>query len=116
MNLFSAGIAGLFLLLLSWFAGGLVLSIMRNLSGGRRYRAHLAGRARELGLANMLEARGIGLQNWLHHESVLSIHQQLQRCADCTRREECRHLRPGCDTGFCPNDAAFGRLAASLRG
>lgn len=109
MNLFSLIIAGLFGTLLVAFAALLTVAIVFNLSVGKRYRESLAQQLDTFRLSKMLGALGVDINDYLHQERAVDIHDQMQRCSSCSQTEQCddRLAAGQIDSdqiGFCDNE------------
>jgi hypothetical protein len=109
MNVFSLIIAGLFGMLLMAFATLLTVAIVFNLAAGKRYRESLAKQLNSLRLGKMLTALGVDIDDYLHHERAVDIHDQMQRCSGCAQTERCdEQLADGKidndQLGFCNNE------------
>lgn len=112
MNLFSLGIAALFGLLVLGFAVLLFSAIVFNLKVGQRYRQRLAREIERLRLSRMLNALGIDVGAYLHHERILDIRRQMHRCEDCAQTTACDdtlskgRVEAG-EIDFCNNEQAL---------
>jgi hypothetical protein len=90
----------------------LAVAIVFNFRAGMKYRTALAGQLDSLRLGRMLKALGIDIDSYLARERVVDIHQQMQRCSECTNIAPCdAGLVDGTLTpdsiGFCNNEKAL---------
>ncbi len=76
-------------MLVSVFSVSLFLAIIFNMKAGIKYREPLARKLHTLRLGKMLSALGVNTVEYLHTESVVTINEQMDRCAECVNTEEC---------------------------
>lgn len=106
---------GTWILLSIGLVVGLALAIVFNLRIGIRYRSALAQKLVDLRLERMLVALGISPQEYLHHERVVDIHEQMRRCGECGNTALCDdNLQSGSVTldsiGYCRNEQSLQKL------
>lgn len=99
-------------MLLSVFGVSLFLTIIFNVKAGIKYREPLAKKLHTLRLNKMLSALGINTAEYLNTESVVTINEQMDRCAECVNTEECdENLSTNNvslnEIDFCNNEASL---------
>jgi hypothetical protein len=111
MNIISLVVITLLCALAVYLAARMTVAILGNFHTGRQFRKGLVERAQRLRLTRMLQRRGIDPQEYLHHDSVVSIEKQLRACEACDATRACDVAiasRTGeTDMGFCANDSSF---------
>jgi hypothetical protein len=99
----------------------LAVAIVFNFRAGMKYRSALAEQLDSLRLGRMLGALGIDIDAYLAKERVVDIHQQMQRCSECTNIAPCDAglvdgtLSPD-SIGFCNNEKALQDMARRKAG
>jgi hypothetical protein len=94
-----------------------MVSIYRNLQTGKRYRRGIAARLSKLRLARMLGIQGIDEATYLHTQPIVSIREQMDRCAACSSTAKCDQLLDegvGDQAEFCENDATLKQVRQEL--
>lgn len=117
MNQFSAIISGLFAVLLAGFVLFLVVAIFRNLQSGKRYREGIAAQLSRLRLDRMLGIQGIDRNAYLHAQPILGIRDQMKRCSECAKTEQCDQLldeNVGDQAEFCANDETLKKVKETI--
>jgi len=71
------------------FGVSLFLIIVFNVKAGIKYREPLAKKLHTLRLGKMLSALGVNAVEYLHTENIVTINEQMDRCAECVNTEEC---------------------------
>lgn len=107
-------------LLLTVFAALLLIAILYNVKAGARYREPLAEKLQSLRLNKMLSALGIDTYQYLHKESVVTIHDQMKRCSECDNIEECDDTlsTENLDANnfdFCNNESSLKEMLSKQR-
>jgi len=104
-------------ILVSVFSVSLFLTIIFNVKAGIRYREPLAKKLHTLRLGKMLSALGINTVEYLHTESVVTINEQMDRCAECVNTEECDDNLSAnnvslTEIDFCNNESSLKNMLA----
>lgn len=112
MNTFSVITAVFLGLLVTTFAALLFFAIIYNVKIGARYREPLAQKLETLRLNKMLSALGIDTYEYLHKESVVTIHEQMNRCSECANTDECddnleANAIDASNIEFCNNESSL---------
>ena len=116
MNLLTAFVATLLIILTLTFAGLLISAIVFNVKAGKKYRRSLAAKIDQLRLGRMLGALGIDINTYLHAERIVEIKQQMDRCSACENTDLCDdRLAEGNvsadEIDFCNNEDALQKIA-----
>jgi hypothetical protein len=111
MNIVSLIVVSILCAFAVYLAARMSFAILGNFHTGRQFRRGLVERAQRLRLTRMLQRRGIDPQEYLHHDSVVSIEKQLRACEACDATGACdtaiaSRSNEG-DMGFCANDGLF---------
>jgi hypothetical protein len=89
----------------------LVYAIAANLAGGMRYRRTLESRIRQVRLHRMIERLGVGLEHYLHQQTVAEIERHIRLCSECPVTVTCdarlAEVGPVAALEFCPTAAAL---------
>lgn len=115
MNILTAFVAGLLVILTLTFAGLLVSAIVFNVKAGKKYRRSLAEKIDQLRLSRMLTALGVDMNTYLHTERVVDIQQQMDRCSACENTGKCDDQLSGGsisadEIGFCNNEESLQKM------
>ena len=110
MNTMTAIVGGALILLLSVFILRLSYTILINLINGRKFHHSLKQELGKLRLSNMMASLGINKTAYIYQTSVNDIQQQMKKCSDCTKTDECDEnlAKPQLDVTeieFCNNEA-----------
>lgn len=120
MNAFSFITATFLGILIVAFSALLLISIIYNVKAGARYREPLAQKLQSLRLNKMLSALGIDTYEYLHKESVVTIHDQISRCSECTNTNICDDALSSDglnaeEIDFCNNEASLKDMLSKKR-
>lgn len=120
MNAFSLITVTILGILLTVFSALLLLTIIYNVKVGARYREPLAQKLQTLRLNKMLSALGIDTYEYLHKESVVTIHEQMNRCSECANTDECddnlsSESITADEIDFCNNEASLQDMLSKKR-
>ena len=94
----------------------LPIAIVFNLRVAERHREKFAAKLNELRLSKMLGALGIDINEYLHEERLVDIHQHMNNCEQCENIEACdEKLANNADAtadgiGYCNNEASLQQL------
>lgn len=96
----------------------LAVVIAFNVRTGMLYRQRLARKLEQLRLKRMLAALGIDVNRYLHHERVIDIEDQMNRCEACENTQACDEnlLKDKISTDtidYCNNEQTLREMVAA---
>lgn len=121
MNTFSIITAMALGILITALVALLFLAIIYNVKAGTKYREILANKVQALRLNKMLSALGIDTYEYLHKESVVTIHEQINLCSECTNTDECddnlsANTVDASTLEYCNNEATLKKMVPKKQG
>lgn len=95
----------------------IIWAITSNLRQGEVFRQKLAERLRRLRLQGALERFGIDPARYVHTQPIVSLEDQMRKCATCEETVRCDETlaKPASKQGdlvFCPNYSELQKAAA----
>ncbi len=90
----------------------LPLIITRNVIRGQAYRRGIARIVAGMPLGKLLAAHGLEIEDYLHHQRIVDVHDHISHCSGCRDAEDCdRALSQSVNLApilaYCPNSNAL---------